>query len=398
MPNPRLIFVNRVYWPSTQATAQLLTDLAESLAARGWTVHVITAGEPATRHNGVTIHRTGTPEKHSGLLSRAMTHRAFQRAARRQLAAVVKPGDVVVPMTDPPLLAVAVGREVVARGAKIVPWIQDIYPEIAAAHFGPVAGILSLPLKASRDSAWRSAAACVTLGTDMARTVTDRGVPGDRVAILPNWAPRELHLPATPAAIDACRRRWDVADKFVVAYSGNLGRVHEFETMLDAAARLRANASVVFLFIGQGPRFQEVRAAASSRGLDNIRLFPPEPRAALPAALAGADAHLVSLRPTYAALVYPSKLAGVLAAGRPALFIGPTAGDIGRLLANESCGESFAPGDSAGLATIIARWQSDAPERVRLGRAARAAYEKHFTAEAAVSAWEKLLRQASSGI
>ena len=393
MSLPRLIFVNRVYWPSTQATAQLLTDLAEGLAARGWPVLVVAAGEGSTRQNGVQIQRTGTPESHGGLVSRAWTHRAFLRAARRQLAALVQPGDLVVPMTDPPLLAAAVAREATARGAQVVPWIQDIYPEIAAVHFGPLAGFLLAPLKVSRDSAWRAAATCVTLGEDMARTVSAAGVPADRLTIIPNWAPRELHPPAPPAAISACRQRWGLADKFVVAYSGNLGRVHEFETILQAADRLRDNPEVILLFIGQGARFDEVQAAAQARGLANLRLLPPEPRANLAASLAGADAHLVTLRPAYSALVYPSKLAGVLAAGRPVLFVGPVHGDIGQLLAREGCGAAFAPGDGAGLATTLTRWQSDAALRSGLGANARATYERHFTGAAALARWDELLRR-----
>jgi len=67
---PRVILVNRVYWPSTAATAQLLTDLAEGLAAQGWDIHVIAAGEASTRHNGVTLHRTGCSYRHGGLISR----------------------------------------------------------------------------------------------------------------------------------------------------------------------------------------------------------------------------------------------------------------------------------------------------------------------------------------
>ena len=395
MSLPRLIFVNRVYWPSTQATAQLLTDLAEGLAAQGWTVHVITAGAGSTRQHDVMIHRTGTPESHGGLVSRALTHRAFLRAARRQLAALVQPGDLVVPMTDPPLLAAAVAREAAARGARVVPWIQDIYPEIAAVHFGPLSGFFLLPLKVSRNSVWRAAATCVTLGADMARTVSAQGVPADRLAIIPNWAPRELHAPAAPAAIAACRDRWALTGKFVVAYSGNLGRVHEFETILQAAAILRDQPDVVFLFIGQGARFDEVNAAARTRGLTNLRLLPPEPRGNLAASLAAADAHLVTLRPEYSALVYPSKLAGVLAAGRPVLFVGPVTGEIRQLLERDQCGAAFSPGAGAGLATTITRWQSDATRRTELGANARAAYERHFTGAAALAAWDQLLRRIS---
>lgn len=397
MPEPRIIFVNRVYWPSTAATAQLLTDLAEGLVPRlrDWTVHVIAAGEASTRQNGVTIHRTGTSEQHGGLVSRALNHRRFLRAARRQLAALVRPGDVVVAMTDPPMLGAALTREAVARGASVVHWVQDIYPEIAAVHFGPVAGFFLSPLKAARDSAWHAAAACVTLGEDMAGFIAGRGIPAGRVTLIPNWAPRELQAPADPAAIAARRAHWGLAGKFVVAYSGNLGRVHEFATILQAAELLRSNPAIVFLFIGQGARFDEIRTTARDRGLANIRLLPPEPRENLAASLAAADAQLVTLRPAYGALVYPSKLAGALAAGRPVLFVGPPAGDIARLLQRDECGAALAPGDAAGLAEAITRWQADAALRARLGGNARAAYERQFTGDTALARWEEVLKKVS---
>lgn len=392
MTTPRVILVNRVYWPSTAATAQLLMDLAEGLAAQGWDIHVIAAGEASTRHNGVTIHRTGGSDRHGGLISRTINYGKFRRGAQRQLAKLVMPGDVVVVMTDPPLLGAAVTDLVRKRGGNVVHWVQDIYPEILTAHLGALVALPLGPLRALRDVAWLAASRCVTLGEDMARTVAARGVPAGRVTIVPNWAPRELHVPASPAAIAARRGAWGVADKFVVAYSGNLGRVHEFTTVLDAAERLKSRQDIVFLFIGTGARFEEVRAAARARGLDNLRLLPPETRADLPAALAAADAQLVTLQPGFARLVYPSKLAGVLAAGRPVLFVGPPDGEIARLLAREHCGEAVAPGEGERLTATIAAWQADAAQTSQLGRNSRAVYTRQFTFAAALARWDEILR------
>src|SRR5258708_166637 len=154
----------------------------------------------------------------------------------------------------------------------------------------------------------------------MAQLVREHQVPAERITLVPNWAPRELHEPAATEAIAARRLAWGVSDKFVIAYSGNLGRVHEFAAVLEAAGRLKAQRDIVFLFIGTGARFEEIRIAAAARGFDNVRLLPPAPRAALPAALAAADVQLVTLKLAFGRLVYPSKLAGVLAAGRPVLF------------------------------------------------------------------------------
>jgi colanic acid biosynthesis glycosyl transferase WcaI len=100
---------------------------------------------------------------------------------------------------------------------------------------------------------------------------------------------------------------------------------------------------------------------------------------------------LVTLNPAFAPLVYPSKLAGVLAAGRPAIFIGPPDGEIASLLKKENCGEAVAPAEGAGLAQLITRWQADAAARERLGQRARAAYEKQFVFESALAQWEEAL-------
>lgn len=390
---PRVIFVNRVYWPSTAATAQLLTDLAEGLAARGWTVHVIAAGENSSGHNGVTIHRTGGSGQQGGLLSRAIDHGRFRRQARRRLATLVQPDDVVVVMTDPPMLGAAIAGLAARRHAKVIHWIQDIYPEIATAHFGAWVSPPLWPLRSRRDAAWRGASRCVTLGEEMAQAVASRGVPPGQIALMPNWAPGELDPPVPAEAIAARRAAWGVGGEFVVAYSGNLGRVHEFAGALDAAERLKARRDIVFLFIGAGARSEEVRAVVLARGLANVRLLPPEPRPNLAAALAAADAHLVTLKPRFARLVYPSKLAGVLAAGRPVLFVGPAGGEIARLVRREECGEAFAPADGAGLAVTIAAWQADPARSRQLGRRARTVYERQFTWVAALDRWDQLLRR-----
>ena len=396
LSHPRLIFLNRVYWPSSAATAQLLTDLAEGLAARGWPVHVIAAGHDAGPNRGVVVHRTGSGDRHAGLISRWWNYRRFRRRAREQLAALVQPGDIVIPLTDPPMLGSAVAPTALSRGARVVHWIQDIYPEIVTAHVGAVVSLPLLPLRGHRDAAWRAASGCVALSDAMAQAVADRGVSTDRIAVIGNWAPHELDIPAAPGAIAARRAAWGVSDRFVVAYSGNLGRVHEFAALLDAADRLRTHPEIVFLFIGTGARLGEIRAAVAARSLANVRFLPAESRDHLAAALAAADAQCVTLKPGYERLVFPSKLAGALAAGRPVLFVGSPESEIARLLKREDCGAAFAPDGDHQLAETIAHWLADPALRLQLGHRARAAYERHFTLAAALDRWEALLRRTVS--
>ena len=390
-PLPRVIFVNRVYQPSQAATAQLLTDLAESLAARSWPVLVIAAGEPSGPLNGVTILRTGPGEQPTGLFSRLVNNWRFIRAARRQLAGLLQPGDIVVLLSDPPLMAVSLARTVLTRGARLLHWIQDIYPEIVTAHAGAWTALPLTPLRLKRDAAWRAAEMCVTLGEQMARTLTCNGIAASQVALVPNWAPRELQAIAPAAAVAAQRGQWGLGDKFIVAYSGNLGRVHEFDTVLGAAEILQSHPDIVFLVIGTGPRLAGIRAGARKKKLTNLRFLPAEPRANLAVALTAADVQLVTLQPAFAGLVYPSKLAGALAAGRPVLFVGPPDGEIARFLRQEACGAAVAPAEAARLAETLLRWQADPGLRLQLQHGARVAYEKHFTLQGAVHQWEAIL-------
>jgi glycosyltransferase involved in cell wall biosynthesis len=392
MAERRIIFVNRVYWPSAAATSQLLSDLAGALAARGWSVHVIAAGTEPGPRDGVAIHRTGPGEHHAGLLSRAVNYGRFLSAARRELLALAAPGDIVVLMTDPPLLAAAGTGPARRRGARVVHWIQDIYPEIVAQHAGAWLAPVLWPLKEIRNRAWRAADRCLPVSVDMLATVKAQGVAPDSIVAMPNWAPPELDVPPSAAAVAAQRQAWGVTDKFVVAYSGNLGRVHVFAPLLAAAGRLRDEPDIVFLFIGAGARFDDVQAEAAARDLPNVRFLPAQPRESLGVALAAADAHFVTLRPGFERLVSPSKAAGIFAAGRPALFVGPPDCELAALVARERCGLCFPPGDGAGLADTIRRLHHEPALRAGMARAARECYERHFTFAAAVTRWDELLR------
>ena len=399
MGKPRVIFVNRVYHPSTEATAQLLTDLAEGLVACGWTVEVIAAGTEPGPVCGVSIHRTGPGDKNGGLISRAQNYLGFLRAARRTLTTLIKPGDIVVLMTDPPLLAASTTAIACKRGARVVQWIQDIYPEIVPQHIGAWAGVPLLPLKWARNRAWRTAALCVPVGEDMRATVEAQGVLAEKIDVLPNWAPRELHhLPDAEHVADY-RRKNNLPDDFIVGYSGNLGRVHEFATFISAAQLLRDEPPATpctFRVTGSGPRLPAVVAAQRKHQLNKLLISPPVLRQELALSLAACHAHLVTLQPGFEALVNPSKLTGILAAGRPVLFVGPPNSALAHFIMQEKIGEVFAPGDAAGLAATIRSWADDGGSAAAaLGRNARASYERHFTFTSAVDHWERVLHQAA---
>jgi colanic acid biosynthesis glycosyl transferase WcaI len=396
---PRLIFINRFYWPDEPATAQLLTDLAEALAATGEPVTVITShngraeipGDELRR--GVRILRVhGTRWGQKNLAGRALDFMAFSLGALARLARVARRDDTVVLMTDPPLLAIFATALARWRGARVVHWVQDIYPELAMALTGAKWLRIFRPL---RDRAWRRAGACVVPGDDMAAYLARHGV--EKIAMIPNWAPAGL-APMPPGAADALRDAWGLRGKFIAAYSGNLGRVHDLMPLLDAAAALQAEAEIVFVFIGDGAQRDTLEASAQRRGLNNIRFFPAQPRTQLAETLALGDVHFVTLRPGCEPLVFPSKLHGIAAIGRPVLFVGPRDCALARLITGRGMGTVFTREETTLLAKAIGSLHIDAARRRAWSEAAEKFDREAGGVERAVADWRKVLHAVSTDI
>ena len=392
----RVIFVNRFYWPDETATGQLLTDLAESLARRGHEVQIIASrprgfsqSSPFV-HHGVRVSHVGSARSGGGgVASKTLDFGTFLFGATWSLFRHVRRDTTVVAMTDPPLMAIAAWVVARLRGARLVHWVQDIYPELAIELAGQRWLRVAQPL---RDRAWRAATHCVTLGEDMAGQLRRSGVPADRIEIVPNWAPVAI-VPPEAREIDWLRAAWGLAEKFVVGYSGNLGRVHDLAPVIDVATALRGRVDIAFVFVGGGAQRMALEKTARERKLANVRFLPPQSRAILAAALAVPDVHFVTLRPGCAPLVFPSKLYGIAAVGRPVIFVGPPNCDVARTVAGAGFGRVFARDQTAEMADAIAQLAGDPGERALLGNAA-ARFAEKYGWEHAARAWHALLEPA----
>jgi len=401
----RLIFINRFFAPDHSATSQILSDLAFDLAGAGREVHCVTSrqiyDEPKAALpereilNGVDVHRVAsTGFGRAALLGRSLDYVSFYRSVRRCLNDIVRPGDIVIAKTDPPLMSI-VARPVARRnGARLVNWLQDIYPETAVELRVPfMRGPVAASLAALRNATLREAAATVVVGDLMGRKVETLGAPAHRIHVIANWCNDE-DIRRVASADNPLRREWNLAGKFVLGYSGNLGRAHEFETVLAAAERLRAEPRVAFLMIGGGKRFAELSSAVQARGLAGaFRFLPYQPRARLSYSLGAADAHWVSLDPRLEGLMVPSKFYGIAAAGKPIVVIGDRNGELGRLVQRHACGFAIAAGDSEAL-TATLRQLLNAPQTVsEMGSRARQMLDAHFTRRQGLARWRSLLDQ-----
>jgi glycosyltransferase involved in cell wall biosynthesis len=401
----RLIFINRFFAPDHSATSQILSDLAFDLAGTGREVHCVTSRQiydapkaalPEREIlNGVDVHRVAsTGFGRDALVGRSLDYVSFYRSVRRCLNDIVRPGDIVVAKTDPPLMSIVAKPVARRNGALLVNWLQDIYPETAVELRVPfMRGPVAASLAALRNATLREAAATVVVGDLMGRKVEILGAPAARVHVIPNWGNDE-DIRLVASADNPLRREWNLADKFVLGYSGNLGRAHEFATLLAAAERLRHEPRVAFLMIGGGKRFAELMAVVQARGLAGaFRFLPYQPRALLPYSLGAADAHWVSLDPRLEGLMVPSKFYGIAAAGKPIVVIGDPNGELGRLVQRHACGFAVAPDDSAALTAIVQRL-SQSPQTVsEMGNRARQMLDAHFTRRHALARWRSLLDQ-----
>ena len=399
----RIVFVNRFYAPDHSATAQILTDLAEFLASRGWAVTIVTsrliygtAGTslPASETiNGVTVTRVATSGgTNLGMVGRLLAYLTFYASAGWALLRCLRPGTIVVAKTDPPLISLIALMACRLRGARLVNWVQDLYPEIAVemgmrALRGPVGSLLG----GLRDFGLRRSALTVAIGRRMADRIAGRGVAGDRIVTIANWSDDEAILPSASNS-PALRQDWGLpADAFVLEYSGNLGRAHEADTLLAAAGLLAHRADIWFLFVGGGHAQTELRRNAAAAGRERFVFQPYQPRARLAESLAVGDAHWLSLRPEFEGLIVPSKVFGIAAAARAIVAVCDLGGEVPSMIAGPRAGVAVAPGDAPGLAAAISGLADDRAACRAMGDRARNMLQQGFRRSAALEQWAQSL-------
>jgi glycosyltransferase involved in cell wall biosynthesis len=399
------VFLNRYFLPDQSATSQMLTDLAQALAVRGFDVHVLCSCQlyddadarlpSRERLQGVEVHRVATTRfGRSRLPGRALDYASFYLSAAVTLLRILRRGDVVIAMTDPPLLSLLAAPIATLKRAALINWQQDVFPEVAS-HLGvnPLPGAADRFLRRLRDASLRAAITNVLVGERMREYFALRGIPMAKLEVIENWSDAAAIQPK-PAGASALRNGLQLGDRFVVGYSGNLGRAHEIDTLLAAAEALKDEPAFLFLMQGGGAKMAALKHGVDQRKLRNFRFLDYQPREALEDSLAAADVHLVSLLPALEGLIVPSKLYGILAAGRPVIFIGDAAGDVGRVILDAQCGRTVAVGDSRGLVETLRQLQAQPQLRAAMGTRARALLCEKFTAERAYERWVAVLERA----
>jgi glycosyltransferase involved in cell wall biosynthesis len=392
--NPaRILLINQFYPPDTAATGQLLADVAHELVRRGHHVHVVcSAGgygggrveRDATDSAGVHVHRIGA----SGRGRVSTWDRLCDWGSYYALASThaLRLGrfDACLVLTTPPFIGLLGSLLKRMRGTRFVLWSMDVWPDVAEA-LGTIKqnGFLSGLLRPVARRIHGSADAIISLGPAMTDLLVERGAARDRVHTVHNWVPAETVQ--ARAWGRSYMPRLGLDGKFVVMYSGNMGMAHEFDTFLDAAAALRDEPEISFVFVGGGKRRPAVQQRVEAEGLSNVRLEDAVPLDQLSELMASARVHLLSMRTEVDGCLVPSKAYGILAAGRPCVMVGPRRSDVGQLLEQSQAGLVVRRGDARRLAQAIRRLRAR-PQMARgMGRAGREYYETHLGRDRSVA-------------
>ena len=396
----RILILNQYFHPDTSATSQLLTELCEDLAEHH-EVTVVT-GRPsynpseATASRGlVSTERVGrvrvarvwsTSFDRSDMVRRLTNYGTYLSSSVVGAVAVGRP-DVVVALTDPPPIGLIGAAVAKIRRVPFVLVTKDVFPDVAIV-LGKLNDRIAIRiLRAASRSLFRAADRVVSIGRDMDRRLMALGVPAEKIVTIHDWSDGREVRPLTEPSRLRAEQGWE--DRFVVMHSGNVGFSQELETLVEAADVLRVDAGILIAIVGEGALKRRLQDKVARRGLDNVIFLPFQPKENLADSLGAADVHVVGLKQGLAGYIVPSKVYGILAAGKPFVAAVEEGSEPAMLLDEIGCGIRVEPGDPAALAGAIRQMRtSDLGE---MGVRAREAFEARFDRPIATAAYRNLL-------
>jgi putative colanic acid biosynthesis glycosyltransferase WcaI len=394
---PRILVLNQYYWPGVEATAHLLSELCEALA-EDFEITVVTGrlrGRPdlpsrEVRHGVEIIRVESAAHDRAQLFRRGLNYLTYLAAALRAGLAVRRV-DAVLCGTDPPIvgnLALIVARR---HRAPLIVISEDVFPEIAVALHRLENGVLVRVLGLLVRAYLRRADRVVAIGETMRRRLEAKGARPDRLRVIPNWTDVEALRPGNKS--NSWSRTQALDSDFVVMHSGNVGHAQDLDTLIRSATLLRDMDNLRIVVIGTGARYAQLVSLAERLETDHVRFIDFQPRELLSETLAAADVHVVGLARGLAGYIVPSRLYGILAAGRPVIVAAEDESETAQLVREFGCGVVVPPGEPLALAEAIRACHDGAYDLADMGRRARAYAETQADTRFAVARYRELLAE-----
>jgi len=377
----KVLLLNLYFPPDTSATAKMARTVVDVLSTKQDVT--VLCGRPSydpterrswrlwqTERSGeVKIIRVGSTDfSRMQIKRRVLNYLSYVAVAVPR--ALFVPSDVVLAMTDPPFEGIVGAFIALLKREPFLYNIRDMYPDMAVGGAIVEPGLLALIWEKLHRWALRRAACVIVLGQDMRARIIAKGVDPSRIEIVRDGA--EILAPNAPQPqIDPEVIRTIRGDfKFVLLHAGNLGFYGAWETLITGAKELEAER-IGLVFVGEGAQLAQLESTAA--GSPNVRFLPFFPASKIPSVLAAADAHIVTIKRGLEGVVVPSKMYGILAAGKPIVAVAPKEADAASLGLLRGFSVAVDPDNPEEFAAAVRALAAD-PERLkRMGEAARAA-------------------------
>jgi colanic acid biosynthesis glycosyl transferase WcaI len=394
---PRLLVFNQYYHPGVEATAKILTELCEGIA-EDYDLTVVTGrlreheDEPAYEvRNGVKIIRVrSTTYDRARLHQRAANYVTYVfRSLRRGL--IAERPDIVMCMTDPPLIGNVALIAARRFRAPLVVISQDVFPEIAV-ELGRLTNPFLIRVLATLTRSYlRRAGRVVAIGETMKERLAAKGADPSRIRVIPNWTDTDEIQPMSK------HNHWaeeqGLAEKFVVMHSGNVGHAQDLDTLVRATTLLRDLENLAVVLVGFGARHADHEQLKGRLEADHVTFLPYQPREFLSKSLSTGDVHFVGLGEGLAGYVVPSRLYGILAAGRPVLVSAEETSETARIVLEVGCGLVVPPGQPVLVAHAIRRFASGEFDLQEMGKRGRRYVETEAARTTALQRYRELLQE-----
>lgn len=392
-PEYPIIVLTEHFEPSTGATAQLVTDLVADMRQAGIPVQVLTS-TPAicgdvTEVDVLRISKTIS--SHVSVLAKTVRGLHFLVVSFFWLFRNALPGQTILIVSNPPFIGIIGLLLKITNGVRYTFLLQDVFPRSAI-----LTGLL--PARGPAVWFWNNlisatllhSSSVITLTTSMlSRCKADFGssIP---FHLIHNWS--VIEGTEAPSRYNELSNEWGLNDLFTIQYSGNFGRLHDLLTVLEAA-RLLSNERVMFVFIGDGPKLDQIRRYKAIFSMNNVMIKPFQPRSSLSKSLMAADISLVSMIPGADDTVAPSKLYGLLSMAKPILLVGTNDSALAHLIRESRCGIVVSNGDPVHFANEVRKLIRSPDDVALMGRNSRQLYINHYGRTKSTNAYIKLLQR-----
>ncbi len=385
-----LLIITQFFPPDYAATGQLIQELANNLGENNIQVNVFTGqpgyafqqGQAPNKEVGknLTVRRSRTVKIGSTRIrAKALSGIIFTLRATLTLFKNGRKNNVALLTTAPPFLSIAGYVANLFLGLEYICLIYDLYPD-AVVELGVTSEDSFITKLWNKINAlvWQRSKKLVVLSETMKRRITDRHPQvADKISVIHNWADEEWIKPIQKQE-NWFAREHGIDRKFTVLYSGNMGRCHDVDTILGTIELLQ-NEPVQFVFIGAGTKHEICRQTVKELKLNNCTFLPYQDKTNLPYSLTACDLALVSIAPGLEGVVAPSKLYGIMAAGKAIAAICEPHSYLRQIIDDAECGASFDNENSQALADFIVDLATNPESSVDMGKAGRKYMVENFT-------------------